>query len=173
MSGNPFPYDTLFLDRDGVINVHRPGDYVKSWEEFVFEEGIFEAMELLSGLFRRIVVVTNQRGVGRGLLEESTLQSIHEKMKREIESRGGRIDRVFYCTDTDPSSPDRKPNTGMGRQAKEVFPDLDFTLSYVAGDSESDMEFGRRLGMRTARIGNGAQFRTLLDFALFLRSRTE
>ena len=68
-------FDTLFLDRDGVINVLRPHDYVKSWDEFEFTDGAIEALRMLSPLFRHIVVVTNQRGVGKGVMTEEALRT--------------------------------------------------------------------------------------------------
>ena len=71
------PYSTLFLDRDGVINKQRPHDYVKSPDEFIFLDGVLEALELLSPLFDHIVIVTNQRGVGKGVMSRETLEEIH------------------------------------------------------------------------------------------------
>ena len=75
---------TLFLDRDGVINVEKPMDYVRAWEEFQFNPGVLKALKLLNGLFGRIVVVTNQRGVGKGLMTEQDLLDIHDRMTEEI-----------------------------------------------------------------------------------------
>ncbi|MCS6819569.1 MAG: histidinol phosphate phosphatase, partial [Chitinophagales bacterium] len=77
----PFDVDktwTLFLDRDGVINLHYPNDYVKSVEEFIFLEGALDAIRDLSRVFKRIIVVTNQQGVGKGLMSEADLDLIHE-----------------------------------------------------------------------------------------------
>ena len=91
-------FDTLFLDRDGVINRLRPKDYVKTWEEFEFISGSVEALRILASRFRYILVVTNQRGVGRGVMTEQDLQTIHDKMLQEIRQGGGRIDRIYVCT---------------------------------------------------------------------------
>lgn len=146
-------YDTLFLDRDGIINKHRQNDYVKTWDEFEFLPGVLEAFALLSKRFKRIIVVTNQRGVGKGLMSEATLLDIHERMVVEIKKNGGRIDKIYYCTDVNNDSPNRKPNIGMALQAKIDFPDLDFKRSLMVGDSESDMEFGKRTGMNSLKIG--------------------
>jgi len=82
-----------------------------------------------------------------------------------IISHGGKIDAVYYCTDKDENSPDRKPNTGMGLQARKDFPDIDFSRSYMVGDSPSDMEFGRRLGMNTVWIKKDPGIDSLMDFA--------
>ena len=141
--------DTLFLDRDGVINRHRPDDYVKTWEEFEFMPCILEALATWNKQFKHIVIVTNQRGVGKGLMSEETLLAIHRRMVEEIERHGGRIDKIYYCTDLNNDSPNRKPNIGMALPAKADFPDIDFSKSVMVGDSESDMEFGRRVGMKT------------------------
>ena len=133
-------FDTLFLDRDGVINRLRPKDYVKTWEEFEFISGSVEALRILASRFRYILVVTNQRGVGRGVMTEQDLQTIHDKMLQEIRRGGGRIDRIYVCTALDDRDPDRKPNIGMALKARADFPDLDFTRSIMVN---SDIESGR------------------------------
>ena len=158
----PYPYDALLLDRDGVINVLRPGDYVKSIDEFVFCDGALEALRLLDPLFRRIVIVTNQRGVGRGLMRDADLQQIHDWMCARIRAAGGRIDRIYVCTDTDDANPRRKPNTGMIYEVLADFPDIDPQRSILAGDSDSDLLFAQRAGIPAVRIGESDN---LLTFA--------
>lgn len=143
---------TLFLDRDGVINTELPGDYVKHWKEFRFEPGALEALALLNPLFKHIFIVTNQRGIGAGLMTEGDLHFIHQKMMEEVVNTGGRIDRIFHCPDEERTSPHRKPHPYMGLQAREQFPDVQFRKSVMAGNSLSDMEFGRGLGMLTVFI---------------------
>lgn len=147
-------YNTLFLDRDGVINKQRKGDYVKSWEEFVFIDGVLEAMALLSPFFKHIIVITNQRGVGRGLMTEQALTHIHSQMLHTIEAHSGRIDQIYYCTSVDDSDIRRKPNTGMALQAKADFPDIDFSKSILAGDSLSDIQFANNAGIPAMLIGD-------------------
>lgn len=142
-----YPYDALLLDRDGVINVLRPNDYVKNIAEFVFCDGALEALRRLNPCFRRIVIVTNQRGVGRGLMTETDLAEIHDWMLARIREAGGRIDRIFVCTAVDPADPRRKPNPGMAREVRADFPDIDFARSILVGDSASDLEFARRAGI--------------------------
>ena len=148
----PFPYDALLLDRDGVINVLLPGDYVKRIGEFTFCPGALEALQLASSLFRRIIIVTNQRGVGRGLMTEADLASVHEWMLERIRQTGGRIDRIYYCTDTEPESPRRKPNTGMADEVLADYPDIDFARSWFLGDSDGDMLFAQRAGIPAFRV---------------------
>ena len=140
-------YDTLFLDRDGIINRLRPGDYVKSWDEFEFLPGALNALTKCNAMFRRILVVTNQRGVGKGIMSLDDLNRIHDRMIEEIERHGGRIDRVYFCTALSPDDPNRKPQTGMAQQARIDFPDIDFARSLMIGDSESDRQFARNAGM--------------------------
>ncbi len=142
-----YPYDALLLDRDGIINVLRPNDYVKSVDEFVFCDGALEALRRLNPCFRRIVIVTNQRGVGRGLMTEADLAEIHDRMLARIREAGGRIDRIYVCTAVDPADPRRKPNPGMAREVRADFPDIDFARSILVGDSASDLEFARRAGI--------------------------
>jgi D-glycero-D-manno-heptose 1,7-bisphosphate phosphatase len=144
---------TLFLDRDGVMNERLVGDYVKSWNEFEFSAGVLEALKILNNKFKTIVVVTNQQGVGKGKMTMKNVDAIHEKMIAEIEKNEGRIDKIYVCPDLKHNNPKcRKPETGMGEQAKRDFPNIDFSKSIILGDSASDIEFGKRLGMKTVFV---------------------
>ena len=143
---------TLFLDRDGVINKELPGDYVKRWDEFHFEPGVLKALAKLASLFKRIIIITNQRGVGIGRMTENELLLLHQQMCDKISKEGGRIDDIFYCIDKDRNSPYRKPNTAMALNAKNKYPEIDFLKTIMVGNSPSDMEFGRALGMKTVFI---------------------
>lgn len=167
---------TLFLDRDGIINTDVIDDYIKSWDEFVFAEGCLEALKILSPLFGRIVVVSNQRGVGRGLMTQETLDLITQNMLQEVKNSGGRIDKAYYCTSTDNADINRKPNRGMALQAQTDFPEIDFEKSIMVGNMSSDMRFGRNIGAYTVYIPTRADgtpepetvdavFKTLLAFA--------
>lgn len=140
---------TLFLDRDGVINVESVGSYITNWDEFQFHEGALDAIRSLSALFGKIVVVSNQRGVGRGIMTMDALKTISINMCEMVEEQGGHIDRVYNCIAQSDEDRNRKPNTGMGLQAQEDFPDIDFKKSIMVGNSISDMEFGKRLSMHT------------------------
>lgn len=146
---------TLFLDRDGVINQRLPEDYVKSWEEFRFLPGVLEAMGRLSNLFGRIFIVTNQAGIEKGVLTHEGLETVHRQMMEYIQYHGGRVDEIYYCpykADLDPFC--RKPNPGMALEAQRDFPDVEFRRSLMVGDSDSDMAFGNRLGMKTILVGD-------------------
>jgi histidinol-phosphate phosphatase family protein len=146
--------NTLFLDRDGVINKHRPNDYVKSWEEFEFLPGVLNALTLASRQFQYVIVVSNQRGVGKGLMSEKDMMYIHKRMIDEIERYGGRIDKVYCCTAIADSDPCRKPNPGMAVQAKKDFPDIDFSRSIMVGDSASDEKFAEKTGLKMLYVNS-------------------
>jgi histidinol-phosphate phosphatase family protein len=144
---------TLFLDRDGVINKRIVGNYVKSIDEFEFEDGALETIAKFSKLFGRIIVVTNQQGIGKGIMTESNLFEIHRYMSEEIERHGGRIDAVYYAPAlASEQSELRKPNTGMAYLAQKDFPEIDFQKSVMIGDSDSDILFGQALGMITVKL---------------------
>jgi D-glycero-D-manno-heptose 1,7-bisphosphate phosphatase len=146
---------TLFLDRDGVINKRLVDDYVKNWAEFEFLPGVTESLKILSGIFDRIIVVTNQQGVGKGRMTEKQLNTIHENMKTAVKRAGGRIDAVYYCTDLkDKPGNCRKPSIAMFNKAKTDFPEIDASKSIMVGDSQSDIDFGNNAGMFTVFIGN-------------------
>jgi len=94
-------------------------------------------------------VVSNQRGVGRGIMSMEALREINQNMRAAVEANGGKIDKIYAATAVTDSDHNRKPNTGMGLQAQEDFPETDFKKSVMIGNSISDMEFGKRLAMHT------------------------
>lgn len=138
---------TLFLDRDGVINQEKKNDYVLHWDGFVFLEGVKDAIQQFAGLFGKIIIVTNQKCIGKGLLTTEGLNHIHTKMVQELETAGGRIDKIYYCPDLDENSPNRKPQHGMALQAKNDYPAIDFSKSIMVGNKLSDMAFARNAGI--------------------------
>ena len=140
---------TLFLDRDGVINHEKRNAYINHWNEFTFYDGVLEAMEIFAKVFNKIIIVTNQKGVSKGLTKESDLIDIHKNMQVAIEKAGGRIDAIYYCTDMDDASSNRKPQAGMGLQATKKFPEIDLQKTIMVGNTLSDMQFGRNLGVYT------------------------
>ena len=144
---------TLFLDRDGVINQQLLDDYVKKWSEFKFKDNVLSSLKKLSALFGKIIIVTNQQGIGKGIMTVDELEIVHKKMKEEIEKAGGRIDRIYFCPKLEKENSEmRKPNPGMALQAKSDFPEIDFKRSIMVGDSISDMQFGKNAGMKTVLI---------------------
>ena len=115
---------TLFLDRDGVINHEKQDDYIHTWDEFTFYEGATEAIKIFTKKFNKILVVTNQRGVGKGLTKLDDLHTIHANMLEEIERSGGHLDAIYYCSELDNDNPYRKPNPGMGLKLLKNFQKL-------------------------------------------------
>jgi D-glycero-alpha-D-manno-heptose 1-phosphate guanylyltransferase len=168
---------TLFLDRDGVINHEKFEDYILNKTEFRFFDGVHEAMKILAPLFRHIIIISNQRGIGKGLMTEDDLADIHLFMNAAIETAGGRIDRIYYCTSTERKNFNRKPNPGMALEAKLDFPDIDFSKTIIAGNKLTDMLFGRNAGIHTVFIAStnpevsyphpdiDLRFNSLLEFA--------
>lgn len=144
---------TLFLDRDGVINRRIAGGYVKDWGQFEFLPGVLPALKAFAGIFGRIIVVSNQQGVGKNLMSVHELDQIHDKMIHRVVNAGGRIDAVYFSPHLESEgSVMRKPNVGMALKARKDYQGISFRQSVMAGDSLSDMLFGKRLGMITALI---------------------
>lgn len=147
-------YKYLFLDRDGVINVERPNDYVKTVPEFIFIDGAIDAIAEFAKIFDRVFIVTNQRGLGKRKYSTNDLDEIHSHMLSEINKKGGQIDKIYYSSDLTDAAINRKPNIGMGFQAKKDYPEIDFRQSIMIGNSKSDIEFGNKLGMLTVLVGD-------------------
>lgn len=143
---------SLLLDRDGVINVEKDNDYILHWNEFHFYPDSLEALAILAQIFPIICIVTNQKGVGRGLMTSAALAEIHTNMVTTIQHAGGRIDKIYYCTDIENDSPNRKPQPGMASQAKADFPIIDFSKTIMVGNRPSDMRFGRNAGVHTVYL---------------------
>ena len=144
---------TLFLDRDGVINVRLLDDYVKNWDEFIFIEGVLEAIKGFSQIFNYIFIVTNQQGIGKKIMTIDDFNFINNKMLKTISQYGGKIDKVFFCPHLkEQNCICRKPKTGMITDAKREFPDIDLTKSILAGDTSSDIQMGKNAGLFTALI---------------------
>ena len=148
----------IFLDRDGVIN-RDPGfgDYIKSWKEFEFLPGSIEGIKLLNKNGYRIFVISNQAGVAKGLYSEKDLKDITDNMLKEIESQGGKIESVSYCTHLpDAGCSCRKPKTGLIEKATKGF-DIDFKKSYFIGDSRLDIGAGKNIGCKTILLTTGKE----------------
>ncbi|WP_317898520.1 D-glycero-alpha-D-manno-heptose-1,7-bisphosphate 7-phosphatase [Aurantibacillus circumpalustris] len=156
---------TLFLDRDGVINKKLENDYVKHWIEFEFLEGSIDAIKYLSSVFGKLVIVTNQQGIGKRLYRVEDLELIHKNMLYEIAYHGGKIDKVYFSPYLNAENhPTRKPGIGMALNAQKDFPEIDFKKSIIIGDSMSDMEFGRTAGMKTIFISEEKKEDLKIDF---------
>src|SRR5579863_4077834 len=149
---------TVFLDRDGVINEKMPeGQYVSAWSAFRLLPGVAKAIARLNGAGMRVVVVTNQRGVALGLYTAADVEAIHAGLERLLEADGARVDGFFYCPHDKDACSCRKPLGGLFEQAAARFTDIRAETSVMIGDSLSDIEFGRRLGMMTVFIEGDAE----------------
>ncbi|HEX5167296.1 MAG TPA: D-glycero-beta-D-manno-heptose 1,7-bisphosphate 7-phosphatase [Thermomicrobiales bacterium] len=144
----------VFLDRDGVLNENRD-QYVRSWEEFSFLPGTFAALRGLNTLDLPVVVITNQAGVGRGLIPEERIDEIHQRMAAEIARQGARIEQIYWCPHTTQDDCDcRKPKPGLLLRAAEQL-GIDLAASVFVGDAETDVEAGKRAGCRTVLVLTG------------------
>lgn len=151
----------VFLDRDGVINRKMPeGAWVTTPAEFEMLEGAAAAIATLNRRDIRVVVVTNQRGIAVGLYSEAELASIHTHMQSLLADAGARVDAIYYCPHDRESCACRKPKPGMLLQAFVDFPGADPTNSLLIGDSLSDIEAGRAVGMPTVFIHGEASTRS-------------
>jgi D-glycero-D-manno-heptose 1,7-bisphosphate phosphatase len=150
----------VFLDRDGVINEKMPeGRYVTRWDEFHLLPDVVQAIAMLNRAGVRVVVVSNQRGVALGLYSPEDVRALHAQLQQELAKVGARVDGFYFCPHDKGVCECRKPLGGMFEQAVAEFPSITAATSVMIGDSKSDMEFGRRLGMRAVFIEGDAERR--------------
>ena len=148
-------YDSLFLDRDGVINNKLEGRYVTDFNEFEFIKNSDTAIVSLSKIFKRIFIVTNQQGIGKGIMSENDLYLLHNNMQKKISDIDSVIAKIYFCPHLSEDLCNcRKPNIGMLEQAKIDFPDIKINQSFLIGDSDSDIEAGDKFGLTTVKVDN-------------------
>ncbi len=144
---------TVFLDRDGVLNRKLPeGEYVSAWEHFHLLPGAAEAIGKLKWAGLRVLVVSNQRGIALGLFRAEDVDRIHAQLQNELAAHGAQIDGFYFCPHDKGACNCRKPQSGLFQQARSQFSDIRPETSLMIGDSLSDIEFGRNLGMTTIFI---------------------
>src|SRR6185312_13342306 len=149
---------TVFLDRDGVINEKAPeGDYVRRAEDLKLLPGAAAAIARLNRAGLRVVVVTNQRGVALGLYSKEDVLQIQAALEKTLAPEGARLDGFYFCPHEEGACDCRKPQPGLFEQARTDFPEIDPASSVMIGDSLSDVEFGRGVGMRTIFIEGPAE----------------
>jgi D-glycero-D-manno-heptose 1,7-bisphosphate phosphatase len=147
----------VFLDRDGVINRRIAGGYVTRWSEFEFLPHAVDGIVHLSAQEATIIVISNQAGVGKGMVAVSALADITRRFVGEIERRGGRIDAVYYCPHTPADEcACRKPKPGLLLQAHADW-NLDLSGSVMLGDTESDAAAGRAVGCEVLLASDESQ----------------
>jgi D-glycero-D-manno-heptose 1,7-bisphosphate phosphatase len=144
----------VLLDRDGVINRRIVGGYVTSWEKFAFLPDALEGLRLLTEKNYHLIVVSNQAGVGKGLMTTAHLQEITRKFVEEVEAPGGRIRRVYYCTHrAEDGCPCRKPKPGLLLEAQAEH-HFNFKDTFLIGDSESDLLAAQAVGCPDILVSN-------------------
>ena len=143
---------TVFLDRDGTINVDH--GYVHRADQWQFDEGAIDALRLLSDAGYRIAVVTNQSGIAKGLYVEDDVIRLHKYVRERLSEAGAIVDAFAFCPhDEEGSCRCRKPRVGMlGQVVDQLGEPVDLSASWTVGDKPSDIEFGHALGMRTALL---------------------
>jgi D-glycero-D-manno-heptose 1,7-bisphosphate phosphatase len=151
---------TIFLDRDGVINRKMPeGRFVTSAAEFQPLPGVPEAIAKLNLAGLRVLVVSNQRGIALGLYTAANVLDIHAAFASQLEAHQAHVDAFYFCPHDKAQCDCRKPLPGLFHQAQADFPDITPETSVIVGDSWSDIEFGRRLGMHTIFIEGDPEHR--------------
>jgi D-glycero-D-manno-heptose 1,7-bisphosphate phosphatase len=141
----------VFLDRDGVLTREKP-DYVKTPEQLEILPGVEEPLREIRRRGFRIVIITNQSAIGRGLTTHQEMSKIHEKLRRRLAKMGCELDGIYYC----PHRPDegcscRKPAPGLILKAANEL-SIDIATSYMIGDKEIDLEAARRAGCHGIRV---------------------
>lgn len=151
---------TVFLDRDGVINLD-PGDrtdtgYVASWDDFFFLPSVLKALRLFTEKSFKTVIISNQQGVGKGLFRDSDLDDITDRMLEEVKKAGAKIERVYYCRHLqDEKCACRKPEPGLFEQAKNDLGMKSLERCFYIGDTERDVEAARKAGLKVISVLSG------------------
>ena len=150
----------IFLDRDGVINKKASEhDYIKQWKDFSFLPNVEKAIKAFNDLGYIVIVVTNQRGIARGLLTRETLDEIHQNMQDHLQKFGAHIDKIYVCPHNVDECDCRKPKIGLFLEAQKDFP-LDKSQSWMIGDSSSDMIAGHDFQIKTIYISDHDTYET-------------
>lgn len=157
----------VFLDRDGVINIEK--NYLHTIEDFEFIEGVFESLKYLQSLGYKLIIITNQSGIGRGYYTSEQYEILTQWIKEEFNNQSIEITEIFCC----PHSPThdcncRKPRIGMIEQASKIL-DIDYKNSWVIGDKNSDIQTGLNAGIpNTIQVKSGHKFDETKSKALFI-----
>ncbi len=144
----------IFFDRDGIINERILDGYIRTWDEFHFLLGVGDVLKKIKDRGYLAIIITNQRGVGLGLMTESDLEDIHDKMQKALmRYTNMKFDDIIVCTDANNESGRRKPSPAMLMEAQTKY-DIDMSQSWMIGDTASDITAGERAGVKTAFLLN-------------------
>lgn len=145
----------FFFDRDGIVNKRKVDGYIKTYDEFEFLPHFLELFERINELGYLKIIVTNQQGIGKGLMTEKELSAVHNMMQYNLYRKFGfSFDDIYFSPDlAESGSKTRKPEPGMLNDAIVKW-EIDRERSYFLGDSESDAEAGKRAGIKTILIGD-------------------
>lgn len=161
--GSPIPrggadaaYDIVFLDRDGTINVRRPDGYVHRPEELELLPGAGRAISRLNRAGIRVVLVTNQRGVARGVMSEADVRTVHARLGALLAAEGGWLDAIEVCPHQVDSCSCRKPLPGLFERGLARAPWAQAQRCAVVGDMPTDITPALGLGMRAVLLGADA-----------------
>lgn len=155
----------VFIDRDGALNIKAPeGRYITGWGQFELMPGVDAALRELRrrDLDCRIIVITNQRGVARGLIDAASLEDLHARMRVELRGAGVEIDGIYVCPHEAASCDCRKPEPGLLHRALSDFPDIEPDRSALIGDSLADLEMAQRFGCSAYLVGPPARRRVVM-----------
>ena len=150
------PRPCVFFDRDGIVNRSPGPGYVNHLDDFHILPGFADCVRAAAAKGIPAVVVTNQRGISRGLTPPAQLEAMHAKLRAELAAEGLELLDVLVCTSADDAHPDRKPNPGMLRAAAKRH-HLDLSKSWMIGDRESDVKTGQNAGVAvTVLVDDGS-----------------
>ncbi|MFN3551147.1 MAG: D-glycero-alpha-D-manno-heptose-1,7-bisphosphate 7-phosphatase [Endomicrobiia bacterium] len=155
-------FPMIFLDRDGTIIVDKV--YLNDPQDIEFFDGVIDGLKKLVEKNFKLVIVTNQSGVARGLVNIENLNKIHQKILEILNSNGVDVYKIYFC----PHLPEencscRKPKTGMVKEIEHL---IDKEKSFMVGDKEIDVEFGKNLGIRTILISNDKNIQSKAEFVV-------
>ena len=163
-----------FFDRDGIVNRSPGPGYVERVEDFHLLPEFVAALRVVQQRGYEAVIITNQRGVGKGQMTQATLDAIHGQLREQLAQAGLALRAIYVCTSLDRADPMLKPQPGMIQQAARDH-QLDLARSWMVGDNETDVLAGQRAGCRTLLVRAGAEptvaehrLATLAELAPFL-----
>lgn len=177
---NQRPQKAVFLDRDGVINrCAAPHCYIAEWQDFELLPGVEETLKKLKEAGYLLIIVSNQRGIARGMLTEEQVERLHARLQAHLGQEKAALDGIYVCPHNIGECHCRKPDIGLFLHAEKDF-DIDKNASWMVGDSQTDIEAGSRYGISTILIGSKQSkfgqdhtFGNLTEAGHFLAERKE